>query len=239
MSMPGTRWGAGSGERLVIWLCVALVGAALLQIAIFTRFNAHPDEGIHADAFCYFEGAWWPPELNDPALIYSPDGISRVYNGELVYLLFGQAAAVVRPALAPLIDAAQPQPAPAQVITNVRRTFFPLIGTAVSRCNPFVYRILNVGLYLVTVGSLLAIRHSPPWPARIALLMLCVPQVAYLYAYANSDAWGLSLGIWLFVFVLAQRRRLLSSWLRLQALGLLVGLVLLAKSPSGRPSRSA
>ena len=79
----------------ILRLCVAFAVAVCLlaaTIALRTTSNMHPDELIHGDAFCYFQNHVWPPPPNLASLRYSPDGMSRVYNGEIVYWLWGALA---------------------------------------------------------------------------------------------------------------------------------------------------
>lgn len=48
----------------------------------------------------------------------------------------------------------------------------------------------------------------PPSVLALGLTLLCLPQVLYVYSYANSDAWGLSLSLALLGLALTQRRLL-------------------------------
>lgn len=75
-------------------IAVAVTIAAL--IAIGTYYGVHPDEGYHVDAFHYFEDHWWPPELGSDDVVYQYDGWSRVYAGEIVYLVLGKLSRAVR-----------------------------------------------------------------------------------------------------------------------------------------------
>ena len=204
------------------------------KIALDTRFNVHPDEYVHADAFCYFERHWWPPELNSSEVVYSPQGWSRVYDGELVYLVYGRIARLIHPIVGPVLDAVQQSAWSERFasVREVRRVFLPLISGA-HGC-PFeyqVYRLLNVFLYAVTLLVLFLVGRKHALSAVIGLLLLSIPQVTYVYSYANSDAWGLSVSLLLFVFALTRRHRLVGSWWNLMGLGVLTGLVLLAKKP--------
>ncbi len=81
-------------------LCTLLIAAATfvtLRIAITSDFDVHPDEFNHADAFCYYETHWWPPDLNADGLRYSPWGMSRLHEEEIVYVIFGKLSAILRP----------------------------------------------------------------------------------------------------------------------------------------------
>ncbi len=125
------------------------------QIALQTAFNVHPDEANHADAFCYFEHHWWPPDLNSDDLLYSLAGWSRVYNGELVYIVYGKIAMVIRSVIEPVI----PSPTVSQAYT----------------CQPvvLVYRVLNTTLYLTLqrdFGELIrCIAYEKPFGERNSL----------------------------------------------------------------------
>jgi hypothetical protein len=54
--------------------------------------------------------------------------------------------------------------------------------------------------------------------------------VIYLYSYANSDAWGLSFSLFIFLFALIQEHPL-ATWPRILGLSLLTSMVLLSKQP--------
>ena len=191
------------------YLLIAVAVVTAFQIARQTAYNVHPDEFVHVDAFCYFENHWWPPELNSDELAYSPYGWSRVYDGEIVYLIYGRLGRLIQ-------------------------SIFPA-GSSTASCQArapqivWIYRSLNVFLYLITLWILFRTGRKHPWSLLIGLLLLVVPQVTYVYAYANSDAWGLSMGIFLFVFVLARHEKLLHSWPDVIGLAGLTGLVLLSK----------
>src|SRR5205085_4609792 len=95
-----------------------------------------------------------------------------------------------------------------------------------SQCIPryTVYRLFNVGLFLLTLGILFAVGARHAWAAAMGMLLLCLPQAIYLYSYANSDAWALSFALFLLVFALAERHPLASAW-KAALLGLFVGIV--------------
>jgi hypothetical protein len=97
---------------------------------------------------------------------------------------------------------------------------------------PFrLYRYLNVALLALTLGLLMFLhcRWCDLW--LLALVMIAIPQVIYVYAYANSDAWGTSCA----VLLLAQAAVLIDSpplswrWLRLALLMLNVLFLILSK----------
>jgi len=151
---------------------IALITLAITLtslIAIGTYYRAHPDEYYHADAFRFFEQHWWPPDLNSSEVIYSPQGWSRVYTGEIVYLAFGKVSRVIQ------------------------LFWSPENGTFL------IYRFSNVGLFLLTLGALFFTHCRWIDIQVLGLVFVCIPQVHYLYAYANSDAFGLSMGVFLFL----------------------------------------
>lgn len=51
-----------------------------------------------------------------------------------------------------------------------------------------LYRGFNVALLAVTLGFLFAVGLQHVWAAAIGPGMLCLPQLIYVYSYANSDA---------------------------------------------------
>lgn len=185
---------------------VALIAIAVVVtglIAIGTHYRAHPDEYYHVDAFQYFEEDWWPPDLNSNAVIYSPQGWSRVYTGEIVYLLLG-------------------------AVSRVVQSFWSLGDWAF-----LIYRVLNVALFSLTLVALFFTRCRWVDTQVLGLVFVCIPQVHYLYAYANSDAFGLSVGVLLFLLVAVMMDRPSGTWTWSQAilLGTLTGLILVSKKP--------
>lgn len=216
-----------SGAYPLLYLLVISTGAIVFWVALTTRTDVHPDEVMHADAICYFETHWWPPPLNANSLYYSADGWSRVYNGELVYTVYGQIAGRIRP----LLEAIQPPPMEV-VLEGDYRVWFPL--TFAARCPPNpstfqFYRLLNAALWVITLTGLLLVGRRQRVVAGLALLLCSIPQVVYLYGYSNSDAWALSAACLLFVFALTRTSASGVCPRDLVGFGLLTGLVLLAK----------
>ena len=216
------------------WALAILTLITSAKIALDTPFNVHPDEFAHADVFCYFARHWWPPDLNSPDVVYGPQGWNRVYAGEIVYLVYGSIARVIQPVLDFITETGlQPGwPKPWDSGRYVSRAFLPLISRATGCRSGFeVYRLFNVMLYAITLGVLYHVGRKQTWFAVIGLLLMSIPQVTYVYSYANSDAWALSWSLFLFVFALNRRRSFIGSWGNLVGLGVLTGLVLLAKKP--------
>jgi len=183
---------------LRLGLILIIIGLAWL-IVVQTRIFVHPDEFVHLDAFHYFEQHWWPPNLNIDGLTYSVYGWSRVYTGELVYILYGQLAH----------------------------------HSGVIEISYLTYRLFNLSLLVGTLMALffITVRWFPPM--LIGLVFVCVPQIIYLYAYANSDAWGLSVSILLFLWVakMVDQPPDQWTWRQFVGLGVGVGLIFIAKLP--------
>ena len=228
------------GARRYSLFCVLIISAAGLlaaRIALGTPYNVHPDEFIHVDAFCYFEAHAWLPPLNLNGLNYGPEGASRVYESEIVYWVFGRSAAGVDWVRG--LGAAPPAPAPAPPASNLSpRQFLPMaisaaiiIGPEQAQCiagRYFDFRLFNTALLIITLVILFGVGVKHAWAAAIGMALVCLPQVVYIYGYANSDGWALSFAIFLLVFAMAERHPLRS--LRTGALlGLLTGIVLLSK----------
>lgn len=96
-------------RSLAIALLLQLAASAALVGLMASRspIDAHPDETLHLDAGRYFVDHWLPPPVGAPdaAKSYSKYGRSYVDEGDIVYWMFGKAAAVggilgVGPALA-------------------------------------------------------------------------------------------------------------------------------------------
>jgi len=215
---------------ILVVFSLAVISA--IQIARQTRFDAHPDELAHVGGFCYFENQLWPPDLNADGLIYCDYGWSRVYDRQLVYLLYGQLAHLGRtvagmdPEVRTATDTNEAQ-AGSQQLTPLALSW----STCRDRAAVIVggYRTFNIALFSITLFILFLAGHKHPWAWLIGLTMVCIPQVIYLYAYANSDAWGLSMSVFLFVFVLTRVDSLFRSRWNLLGLAVLTGLVILSK----------
>lgn len=184
-------------------LSAALIISTILciQVALDTPLNAHPDEIMHVDAFRYFAAHWWPPDLNSDQLRYSRYGVSRVYSGELVYLVYGK--------LGELISV--------------------VLGRAYSDFH--VYRLLNVALFVLTVATIASWQSSLVDPQRLAIVFLCIPQIQYVYSYANYDAMGISFTVFFFLWALnhLDRGPKFLSWKSTVSLGLILGFILASR----------
>ena len=210
-------------------LCTLLILAATavtLRVASTSDFDVHPDEFNHADAFCYYESHWWPPDLNADGLRYSPWGMSRLHEEEIVYIIFGKISALLRPIVEPWFT---PRITPA---SHANKLFLPIV-MAPDYC--FIayhtYRLLNVVLLVVTLTLFFWMGRRLRWMRNLALLILAVPMAVYVYGYGNSDGWGLSIASFLLLLALVYHERATLTWRDAIWLGLLTGLVLLSKRP--------
>ncbi|HEY1685396.1 MAG TPA: DUF2142 domain-containing protein [Tepidisphaeraceae bacterium] len=196
------------GRPVVRIACVALLRTLIViapvvlafLIARNTRDNSHCDEYVHINAFEYFQTHWQRPPIGSDQVLYSVNGISRVYNGEIVYLIFGKAGALLR-------------------------HFFP-------HSDPYyIYRACNISLLGITLVVLVSMRCSWFSPWLLALFVVCIPQVIYTYAYANSDAFGVSASVLLFAHVACILDSPPRQWgiIRIAVLALLILLTLLSK----------
>jgi hypothetical protein len=90
--------GAERSLAVVLLLQLALSAALIVLMAARSPINAHPDETLHLDAGRYFVDHWLPPPVGAPeaAQSYSKYGRSYVDEGDIVYWVFGAAAAVGR-----------------------------------------------------------------------------------------------------------------------------------------------
>lgn len=199
------------------------------QIAQHTAFNTHPDEAHHVDAFCYFEYRLWPPALNSDEVLYTSDGISRVYTGELVYWVYGRSVALLH-AKAPAATSAP------TLLTAPHHVFLPTVYQPWSQCRAVLnlataqtYRWLNVGLFLVTVLAVAYVATQQPQLMGLVGLWLAWPQLGYVYGYASSDACGSTWSLWLFVYATTANR--LHHKGNALILGGLLGLVLSSNLP--------
>ncbi len=217
------------GRARIYLLLICVPFFLSLQIVFQTRTNSHPDEADHARAFCYFESAWWPPDLNSDVLGYSVYGWNRVYEGELVYIVYGRISAFIRSGLEWILRATEKLTSIDLASLRYRILLAP--GLNSPKCSYLIqtYRLLNSVLYLITVVILFRVARQHGWSLAIALVMLSIPQVVYIYSYANDDASGVSLSIFLFLFALTRPSGFLFSRRDALILGLLTGLVLLSK----------
>lgn len=208
----------------VVWvlLRVGLVVAAVFMagsIAWNSRPTVHPDEMMHVDAFRYFETAWGRPAPGSDLVRYSNYGWSRVFTGEVVYEVYGKIGRVVK---------AVYSPAQGWADVFALQAYRQGEAQAVYR----LYRLINVGLLAVTLAWLMfaRCRWFPPWV--LAVTVLAIPQCVYIYGYANSDGWGLSACLLLFVASaqLAERRPDQWTWRRVMVWAGLVVCLLLSKT---------
>jgi hypothetical protein len=86
------HWLFVPGGLLVVFTLVCVMAGV-------SRFNVHPDEAVHAAAAQYYTKYTLPPPVGDlrVAGTYSCYGVSRLYNGEIVYLFAGKFARLLAP----------------------------------------------------------------------------------------------------------------------------------------------
>lgn len=96
-----------------------------------------------------------------------------------------------------------------------------------------VYRFLNIFLFILTLSILFFAPYTTIQTLPIALAFLCIPQISYIYSYANYDGWALSLTVFLFVWALlvTQKKTRLWSWPQTILLGVLTGLLFASRQP--------
>lgn len=159
------RWTARVLLRLMLILAPVVIAG---MIAWNTAPGTHPDEAIHVNAFEYFRTHWLRPAPGSSEVAYSLNGWSRVFNGEIVYFLYGKAGYF-----------------PRHIWPNLEPTY--------------IYRFCNIALLLITLTILAWARCAlfPPW--LLAILLVCIPQVLYVFSYANSDAFGVAMSVLLFL----------------------------------------
>ncbi len=226
-----TKRANGFLTRWIYLVPITILVIMSAHIALDTRFGFHPDETIHGDGMQYFESHWWPPPLNSDGLLYSPDGWSRVYNGELVYLIYGKVAATLNSLIPKILgtEICDKSIAVPSDDLSPYHVFMPVIFLSKSSVRQYrIYRILNVLLLNITLLSVFVCKPRNVWARILGLTLLCVPQVIYIYSYANSDAWGLSISIFFFLFILTAKIETGSIRYAITS-GVLVGLLLLSK----------
>jgi 4-amino-4-deoxy-L-arabinose transferase-like glycosyltransferase len=168
------------------FVLLILAGIIVLLVAVISPYNIHPDEFFHVEAFNYFENHWWPPEPDSVRLHYTPYGNSRVYSGEIVYTILAKPGAIINAVL--------------QRITGHREFSY------------LTYRLFNVFLFIITLALLFFFRSRTIQPAIVGFLVLVIPQIYYIYSYANTDAFGITISVFLFLIVLRGIEKPLKDW---------------------------
>ena len=94
------------------------------------------------------------------------------------------------------------------------------------------YRLFNVGLLFVTLTTLFFTKTKSNLIPFFGFVFVSIPQICYIYSYANSDAWALSFNIFVFIFAVYLWDKAIGAWsIRdLLILGSLTGLVLVSKA---------
>lgn len=182
------------------WIMTGVVVGIALIVAIYTPLDVHPDELTHFEAFKYFQGRFFPPDIGADGVWYDRYGLSRVYYKELVYIIYGNLAKLL------------------QVLFGLQPTFL-------------TYRLFNIVLLCITLLVIFTVKLNTFPCDRIGFVLLCIPQIIYLYTYVNSDAWALSLSIFLFILVTWLWEQPFEHWSyqSIAGLAILTGLLLVAK----------
>jgi hypothetical protein len=116
---------------------------------------------------------------------------------------------------------------------------YPLLGNAgglLQRVVPIepwlLYRLLNVALLPLTLAALLRARDAALPTAALACVLAALPQVLYVFGYANSDAFAVAVSVLLFAHALGLMPPAAAGWSPGEALGLgiLTGLTLAVKA---------
>ena len=181
----------------------ATVLGLIMTMALLSDFNTHPDEEVHVTAGKYFINHTLPPRVGDPSVrhTYSHYGVSRLHSGEIIYFLAGKYLRLLQPLYV--------------------QSFFLL-------------RFFNVLLF----GALILFAFQKKDFRFFLLPFLLSSQIWYIFSYFNSDAFAVFIGL-LAAYQLAGRQSALNSlifseqtkyfWIKLPALGLLLGFLLLLK----------
>ncbi len=82
-----------------ILFAMLIITALTAVMAGISVYNTHPDERVHCDAAKFYIDNTLPPAVGDPRAegTYSPYGYSRLYSGELAYIVAGKFAKLVEP----------------------------------------------------------------------------------------------------------------------------------------------
>jgi hypothetical protein len=206
---------ANRGMTTVIVVLLAITALTCLGIVFQTWPCGHPDSRQHLHGFAYFEENWWPPDLNSDELVYSPYGYSRVYSGEIVYLVYGKFIGLFFAAVQRLIGDTTLD------LVNTR----PICGPSLP-----LYGLLNSILFILTLSFLFYHGFKHKIFTILGFTLLSIPQVTYLFAYANSDAWALAISILLFLFVYVQEGTWVKKPGKFIVVGLMTGVLLASKS---------
>ncbi len=216
-----------------------------ILVAYTTEYDVHSDEANHLDAFYYYEDHWLPAKAGSPGIYYSLYGVSRIMTGELVYPLYGKIGRLLRPIFPP-----ETRSYSDLLLPTINKFAFPstlpfsgptggvdlvyyqqrmdFLQRQTGAPNVRLYRTLNLLLLGFTLWAASRLRFD--WPPReMFLALLTLPSVVYIYGYANSDAFALSVSVLTVLYVfhihaaggLTRRRAL--------GFGLLLGLIWASK----------
>ena len=90
-----------SSANVIRGLPLVAAAALICVIALWSRFNAHPDEYLHFESARYFASHWLPPALDDPAAepSFGHYGVSYLQNLDAAYFLMGKFMALIPPSV--------------------------------------------------------------------------------------------------------------------------------------------
>jgi len=94
-----------------------------------------------------------------------------------------------------------------------------------------IYRFFNVALFFVTLTAILFSKVGEINVPSIGFVFVCIPRVYRIYSYANSDAWAISLSIFIFLLAVRYYSTPLFKWKSkaILLLGALTGLIFVSK----------
>lgn len=191
-------------SELPTWATVQLILIAVVfttTIAVTTKLNVHPDEIYHISTFDYYRNHWLPPAFGEETTLISVFGTPRIYNGEIVYLIYSKPARII------------------WHILNMQSQRY------------LIYRLFNVITLFILLTAFFFYKNNVFPFFIIGLTIVIFPQIQYVFAYVNTDAWSLAVGIVLFLVVLTLIEKPIESWKwqHMVILGSATGFVLAAK----------
>lgn len=156
-----------------------------MMMAIFSSYNAHPDEHHHFLAAQYYMDHWLPPEIGDPAVrnSYSVWGASYLDYYWVEYLFLGKSAAI----LSLLVE----KPLTAVRLTNVS-LFLILILFFFQRAKTSSDELIIPSLLLITpqVWYIFSYVNNDAFALFLSLLVISefTYQQSFLHQFLNSES---------------------------------------------------
>jgi hypothetical protein len=181
----------------------AIVVAMVISLAI-ALLTAF---GIHPDEFVHLGGFQYFEGRFFPPPIGSDDVVYSAYGQSRVFSR--ELVYIIYGNLAHLI----------QLLTGIQVTYL-------------TYRLFNVALFLITLLIVFFTNIRKLLLPLFGFVLVSIPQVVYLYSYANSDAWAISFSIFTFLVAVYLWDQPVQNWkLRdFLLLGTLTGFVLVSKT---------